>query len=185
NRVLTAEWMHEGRVWAVAMGEDKLVLTLRHTSEVVPRGPIKVKAFVRLFPEDIEWNEVEELASTGSDRLLPTYSSVVGPAITPSYSCEFDEAPLVPGPAALNGNTSLWKDDIHMSRLSLLDLVGMSGAMKVEVVIKTTEIPPTGTPVVEECPSAGSSQRSCEVEKPKAPESVSGESDAEWQQIDP
>ncbi|KAG9092868.1 hypothetical protein FRC06_011767, partial [Ceratobasidium sp. 370] len=185
NRVLTAEWMHEGRVWALAMGESKLVLTLRHTSEVVSREPVKVKAFVRIFPANANWNDVEELDSMGPDRLLQTYSHFAGPPITPSYSCEFDEMPLVPGPAALNSRSSVWKEDIYMSKLSLLELVGMSGAMKVEVVIKTTETT-SGVQASDTCPSAQpGSSRGCEDQRLKVPESVSGESDAEWQKVDP
>ncbi|KAG8707650.1 hypothetical protein FRC08_000372 [Ceratobasidium sp. 394] len=185
NRVLTAEWMHEGRIWALAMGDSKLVLTLRHTSEVISRQPVKVKAFVRIFPADVEWDDVQELGSMGSDRLLQTHSHFAGPPITPSYSCEFDEMELAPGPASLGGNSSLWKEGIYMSRLSLLDLVGMSGAMKVEVVIKTTETVPEipADPCFSTQP--GSSSRVCEDQKPKVAESVSGESDAEWQQVDP
>ncbi|KAG9077962.1 hypothetical protein FS749_010116 [Ceratobasidium sp. UAMH 11750] len=92
---------------------------------------------------------------------------------------------LAPGPASLGGNSSLWKEGIYMSRLSLLDLVGMSGAMKVEVVIKTTETVPEipADPCFSTQP--GSSSRVCEDQKPKVAESVSGESDAEWQQVDP
>ncbi|KAG8737951.1 hypothetical protein FRC10_007465 [Ceratobasidium sp. 414] len=185
NRVLTAEWMHEGRVWALGMGNSKLILTLRHASEVVSRQPVKIKAFVRIFPADVDWDDVEELGSTGPDRLLKTRSHSVGPPITPSYTCEFDETLLVPGPAAPAGNSSLWKEDIYMSRLSLLDIVGMSGAMKVEVVIKTTEAT-SGVQASETClPAQPGSSRGCEGQRPKIPESVSGESDAEWQKVDP
>ncbi|QRW13029.1 hypothetical protein RhiLY_12028 [Ceratobasidium sp. AG-Ba] len=182
NRVLTAEWMYEGRVWALAMGENKLVLTLRHASEVISSQPVNVKAIVRIFPSDIFWSEVEELNSIGPDRLLPTQSDPVLP-IVPVYTCDFDEVPLVPGPPALPGNTSVYQADIYKSQLSLLELIGPSGAMKVEVLIKTTEI--SGDAQVE-CPSLPPSNLAeCSEQKGKgeAAESVSGESDSEWQQV--
>jgi len=182
NRVLTAEWMHDGRIWALSIGENKLVFTLRHVSEVVPQIPVKVKAFVRIFPADIEWNEVEELAAIGSHRLLPTQSDVVTPPIMPCYSCEFDETEMVPGPPALRGNTSVWKEGIHMSSLSLLDMVGMSGAMKVEVVVKTAEVAPQITVsealFPDEAKASGSGSG-----RSKASESISGESE-DWQQVE-
>lgn len=180
KRVLTAEWVFEGRIWALAMGEDKLVLTLRHASDQVFGGPIKVKALIRVFPTDVRWDGFEELAALGPDRLLPTQEVTDILLIPPSYTCEFEEAQLVPGPATLRGTTSLCREGIYMSSLSLLDLVGAMGAMKVEVTIKTTE----PTPQVPDPQPSGSSGKQKAVEcDEKQGGSVSDEA-SEWQLVD-
>lgn len=182
NRVLTAEWMHEGRIWALSIGKDKLVFTLRRVSEVVSHVRVKVKAVVRIFPADMDWSDVEELTEIKPHRLLPTAGEMVVSPVMPCYSCEFDEMEMVPGPPTMSGRSSVWKEGIRMSSLSFFDILGSGGAMKVEVMVKITEVPPEIT-VSEPYPSETPKEGGSADEKQKASESVIGEFD-DWQEVE-
>ncbi|KAF8599933.1 hypothetical protein BDV93DRAFT_525772 [Ceratobasidium sp. AG-I] len=182
NRVLTAEWMHEGRIWALSIGKNKLALTLRSVSEVVSHVRVKVKAVVRIFPATMGWDEVEELAEIAPHRLLPTAGKMMIPPVMPCYTCEFEEMEMVPGPPTLSGRSSVWKEGIHMSSLSFLDILEPSGAMKVEVMLKITEVPPEIT-VSEAYPPEVSKEGGSTNQEQKASGSVSGEFD-DWQQVE-
>ncbi|KAB5589506.1 hypothetical protein CTheo_7057 [Ceratobasidium theobromae] len=175
NRVLTVEWMYEGRIWALGLGQDKLVLTLRFASDQVSAEPVKVKASIRIFPGDNHWDGLKELTAFGPDMLLPTQESADLLLLSPTYSCELGEAELAPGPPTLNGNTSVSKE----IPLSLLD-TGMSsaqGSIKVEVVIKATE--PKQEVVGSDIPDMDE----CADEKP-VPSGSLAEDTNEWQFVE-
>ncbi|KAJ1306293.1 hypothetical protein OPQ81_010994 [Rhizoctonia solani] len=139
NKVLTAEWMIEGRLWALSIGEDSLILTLRQTSSVVSLDPVRVKAAVRLVPIGLPWTGIAEIDHIGSDRLLPTQIPSDELFSSPLYECEFDEKELVPGPVRVGVNSSVWKTDIRVSTLTLLELVGPDSGIKIEVVVRVSD----------------------------------------------
>ncbi|CAE6409924.1 unnamed protein product [Rhizoctonia solani] len=139
NKVLTAEWMFEGRLWALSIGEETIILTLRQTSTFVSSDPIQVKAIVRILPPDIQWTGVEEIDHIESDRLLPTQTPNDVLLPSPLYECEFEEKQLVPGPVGVGMNSSVWRTEIRVSMFSLLELVEPHNGIKIEVVVRVTD----------------------------------------------
>ncbi|KAH7335000.1 hypothetical protein B0J17DRAFT_720530 [Rhizoctonia solani] len=142
NKALTAEWMIEGRLWALSVGEETIILTLRQTSTFVSSDPIQVKALVRILPPDIQWTGVEEIDHIGPDRLLPTQTPNDVLLSSPLYECEFEEKELVPGPVKVGTNSSVWRTGVRVSMFSLLELVEPHNGIKVEVVVRVTDREP-------------------------------------------
>ncbi|CAE6417307.1 unnamed protein product [Rhizoctonia solani] len=136
---LTAEWIHQGRLWALSITQDTLVLGLRQTSSVVPAQPIYVRALVRLVPLDLPWTAFPELDHIGPDRILPTQIPSKDLLSSPLYECELDERVVVPGVSGIGRQSSLWRSGIRVSMFNLWELVGPLGGFKLEVVVRTSE----------------------------------------------
>ncbi|KAF8749774.1 hypothetical protein RHS01_09818 [Rhizoctonia solani] len=139
DKLLIAEWMFEGRIWALSIGEDTLLLTLRQTSSVVSSDPLRVQAIVRILPLDMHWNETKPIDQIGSDRLLPTEIPSDTLLSSPLYEWESEEKELVPGPVGVGSSSSIWKTKIRASDFSILELAGEQSGIKVEVMVRTRE----------------------------------------------
>ncbi|CAE6334810.1 unnamed protein product [Rhizoctonia solani] len=139
DKLLTAEWIFEGRIWALSIGEDSLILTLRQTSSVVSSDPVHVTAIVRLLPLDLYWTEAKPIEQIGSDRLLPTEMPSDVLLSSPLYEWKPEEKVLVPGPVRVGASSSVWKTEIRASDFSILELVGDQSGIKVEVVVRVLE----------------------------------------------
>ncbi|KAF8697704.1 hypothetical protein RHS03_07729, partial [Rhizoctonia solani] len=139
DKLLIAEWMFEGRIWALSIGEDTLLLTLRQTSSVVSSDPLRVQAIVRILPLDMHWNETKPIDQIGSDRLLPTEIPSDTLLSSPLYEWKSEEKELVPGPVGVGSSSSIWKTKIRASDFSILELAGEQSGIKVEVMVRTRE----------------------------------------------
>ncbi|KAG8695626.1 hypothetical protein FRC11_001343, partial [Ceratobasidium sp. 423] len=137
NRVLTTEWMFEGRIWALLMSEDSLLLKLQQISPPLSPNPIQVKAVVRIFSADSQRAGIEKVGYW-IKSLLSTQTP--GDAAPPNllYECEL-EGELVPGSVRLDGKLSAWKTEIQTPVFSLLKLVGSHRGIAVEVVVRVSK----------------------------------------------
>ncbi|CCO33563.1 hypothetical protein BN14_07646 [Rhizoctonia solani AG-1 IB] len=148
NKRLTAEWMFEGRIWALSVGEDSLLVTLSQTSSAVSSDPVRVKVLVRIIPLDMYWSEMKPIERIGSDRLLPTEMPSDVLLSSPLYEWESEEQTLIPGLMGVGSSSSIWKTEIRASEFSILELVGNQSGVKVEVVVRVREIcVPSGSSV--------------------------------------